>query len=81
MAIGIWYASQLVVTEQAHREVFLGILPEEVLENSIGNVFYNVPYFESVWPVLRSGRSPDFAMWIEQRYGFNRVTPGQPGTQ
>ena len=48
IAIGLWYASQLVVTEQAHREVLLGILPEEVLENSLGNVLYNVPYFESV---------------------------------
>jgi hypothetical protein len=61
IAIGFWYASQLVVTEQAHREVLLGILPKEVLEDSLGNVLYNAPYFESVWPVLRSGRSEDFA--------------------
>jgi hypothetical protein len=78
MAIGLWYASQLVVTEQAHREVLLGILPEEVLDNSLSNVFFKVPYFESVWPVVRPGRSEAFASWIDQRYGFERVTPGQP---
>ena len=81
MAIGLWYASQLVVTEQAHREVLLGILPEEVLDNSLSNVLYQVPYFESVWPVVRPGRSRDFASWIDQRYGFERMTPGQPATE
>lgn len=81
MAIGLWYASQLVVTEQAHREVLLGILPEEVLEHSLSNVLYKVPYFGSVWPVLRSGRSRDFASWIDQKYGFEPVNPGQPGAE
>ena len=76
VAIGLWYASQLVVTEQAHREVLLGILPKEVLDNSVGNVLYNVPYFESVWSVLREGRSRDFASWIEQHYDFKQVTEG-----
>jgi hypothetical protein len=76
VAIGLWYASQLVVTEQAHREVLLGILPKEVLDNSLGNVMYNVPYFESVWSVLREGRSRDFASWIEQHYDFKQVTEG-----
>ena len=81
IAIGLWYASQLVVTEQAHREVLLGILPEEVLENSLSNVLYKVPYFESVWPVVRPGRSEAFASWIDQRYGFKRVTTGQTDTE
>ena len=81
IAIGFWYASQLVVTEQAHREVLLGILPEEVLENSLSNVLYKVPYFESVWPVVRPGGSEAFASWIDQRYGFKRVTTGQTDTE
>ena len=76
ISIGLWYASQLVVTEQAHREVLLGILPKEVLDNSLGNVLYNVPYFESVWPVLREGRSRDLASWIEQHYDFKQATEG-----
>ena len=81
ISIGLWYASQLVVTEQAHREVLLGILPEEVLEHSLSNVLYKVPYFESVWPVIRPGRSEAFALWIDQRYGFEPVPPGQPGAE
>jgi hypothetical protein len=78
VAIGFWYASQLVVTEQAHREVLLGILPKEVLEDSLGNVLYNAPYFASVWSVLRSGRSEDFASWIEGHYGFERMPEKEP---
>ena len=81
IAIGLWYASQLVVTEQAHRDVLLGILPEEVLENSQSTVLYKAPYFESVRPVVRPGRSEAFASWIDRRYGFEPVTPGRPGEE
>jgi hypothetical protein len=67
VAVGLFYDAALNVYQQAFREVALGLLPKQALEDLTSRA-WEVPYFKSVWPVLRAEYSDDFVAFVEARY-------------
>jgi hypothetical protein len=69
IAIALYYDAVLNVYQQAFREVALGLLPRQALDDMTSRL-WEVPYFSSAWPTLRAEYSSDFVAFVEARYRF-----------
>jgi hypothetical protein len=74
LAVALMYDAALQMYQQGVREVGLGILPREA-RDELSCAIYDLPYFKSIWPMLRGSYSRGFEEFIEARYASGAKEP------
>jgi len=67
LAVTLMYDAALQMYQQGVREVELGILPRAA-RDELSCAVYDLPYFKSLWPIMRGMYSGAFEDFIEARY-------------